>query len=407
MSTDGEASSGNGEDMFPSDEVAEPTLEPPKVRSPSPWHKPRKQWIRKLQWGKLVCDLITELQFDGRPFRYLTLPGRYFLDVRHLHSICAERNIQLRFVGFDTDRRHEPEASISADEVWRLSHIHKESDILGDAVETLSQSKSIAFERIAKFGDFDAVNLDLCDSVASREAGANDSALAAILRVIALQSSRRAAPWLLFLTTRADRLAVKPSVMKKLLEVLAKNMQRNAKFKTEATRHAVICETKLASEANGEAAMDDLEFMGAFGIGFSKWLLNMSLTAWKVHQQIGACYRVFPESASPDMLSLAFRFERQPTAISDTTGIVPATRVQNQQRNDSEDELAARFIDGHRSNIDIDELLLEDAYLREEMIIENADLMSLARFDREMMIEWGRANCWDPSRQQSAQETTS
>ena len=396
----------NGEDLFPKDNLFPVEVDAADARGPAPWHRPRKHWIRKLQWGKLANDLIAELHFDGRPFRYLTLPGKYFLDVRHLHVICAARDIQLRFVGFDTDRSDEAETNISADEISRLSHIHPESEVLSDRIESLAQPRSLAYERIEKCGDFDVINLDLCDSVASREAGANGSALDAIVKMIMFQSGLRSVPWLLFLTTRSDRGTVKQSVMTKLLSVLKENMDRNAKFKNVATRHAVISETKLAMEAQGQAAMDDVEFMGAFGIGFSKWLLKVSLTAWKVEQQITACYRVFPQSASPDMMSLAFRFERNKSVIVDRTGIAPAPSPQAQSTHDSEDVLAAQFIDGHRSVIDIDQVLYEDAYLRDEMINENADVMSQARFDREAMVEWGKQNCWCPAPQSSIQESS-
>jgi hypothetical protein len=111
-------SQDNAEELFPQDflDAAVPADRAAK-RTPEPWHKPRKHWIRKEQWGKLVGDLLGELMLDGRPFRYLTLPGRYLLDVRHLHDICAQKQVQLRFLGFDSSRKNDSERDLSMDEV--------------------------------------------------------------------------------------------------------------------------------------------------------------------------------------------------------------------------------------------------------------------------------------------------
>lgn len=42
-----------------------------------PWHKPRKQYVRQFQWITETVELIEEIDFrDGRPFKYLGLPGK-------------------------------------------------------------------------------------------------------------------------------------------------------------------------------------------------------------------------------------------------------------------------------------------------------------------------------------------
>ncbi|MCY2988280.1 MAG: hypothetical protein NTY19_10525 [Planctomycetota bacterium] len=388
----------NAEELFPRDflDAAVPAGRVAK-RTPEPWHKPRKHWIRKEQWGRLVGRLLGELVFDGRPFRYLTLPGRYLLDVRHLHDICAQRQVQLRFLGFDSTRKNDPELDISMDEVWRLPWIHKDSVLLADRLEMLSNRKSLGYEHAARFNGFDAANLDLCDSVASREAGASDTALEAIKTLVELQAESRKEPWLLFVTTRADRSAVKRSVMIKLFEVLRDNLERNEAFRNKASQSTLFEPAAIEAEVRTEITLLDDQFVRAFGIGFAKWLLKLSLQAWKLKLEINACYRVVDSSQAPDMLSLAFRFESLPVQITDPLGLVPQRKTAAIRLAPQEDDLAVRFLDRFTKLVDVDQLLFSNVGLREQMIAENADLMSLARFDRSFLVEWGRANCWQPS----------
>jgi hypothetical protein len=387
----------NAEDLFPRDLVIEAPSPSHAPHQPDPWHKPRKHWIRKMQWGSLVDGLIGELQLNDRPFRYLTLPGKYLLDVRQLHGICAARKVSLRFLGFDTSRKESTDVNISADEVWRLPFVHRDSQLLPDRVETVADLQALAYERVKQFGDLDAINLDFCDSVGGREAGTSDSALEAILRLVNLQSDNRAAPWLLFITTRSDRAAVKRSVMVKLLQVLEENLARNVKFRDRVSRGAVLDEALIRAEFLAQSNMGDEEFIRTFGIGFSKWLLHISLAVWKVQQQLSACYRVYPSASVPDMLSLAFRFEKQPQRIADRVGLVRPRKSDPMPRPATEEELAITLLESYKAIVDVDKLLYDDKGLRESIIWENAELMSSARFDRDSMIRWGKENCWQPS----------
>jgi hypothetical protein len=391
-------SEDNGEDLFPQDALPVSSRWNKDVhRQPAPWHKPRKHWIRKEQWGTLAERLLAELSLHDRPFRYLTLPGKYLLDVRHLHEVCERRRIELRFLGFDSSRRDDPEITVSMDEVWRMPFIHKDSQLLADRVETLSNRRSIAFRNLTEFSDFDAINLDLCDSVASREAGASDSALEAIKTLVEIQSQRRRHPWLLFVTTRADRAAVKPSVVKRLFAVLQENLARNESFREKAGRAAFLDERAIASECDGQSTLLDEQFLRAFGVGFAKWLLKLSLRAWQVKLEVNACYRVADETQVPDMLSLAFRFESVPVPIADPTGLAPTRKAMHSAKAAlSEDDQAVQFIDRFAKLIDLDQRLYDDKDLCEQMIAENADLMSQARFDRERIVDWGRTVCWKP-----------
>ena len=378
---------------FPVDLLSElPDKEVPQ--EPVGWHKPRKQWVRREQWGSLVASLLDELRLSGGEFRYLTLPGEHLFDVRHLHGFCEERQVKLRFLGFDTDRKNSG-VSVSEHEVRSLPFIHGDSTIKGDKFEALGNPTSTAYMSAAQFKSFDAVNLDLCDSVAGRRTQPNHSSLNAILRVVQLQADNRTDPWLLFVTTRAGRECVNEDVMVKLLKVLQGNLASNESFRNGLANAALFDAASIDNECCGNSSLTANEFVSAFGVGFCKWLLHVAKNAWIVRQQISACYRVFTDGNSPDMLSLAFRFERIPARIEDPNQII-TTKTTGSRHIPSVTEMELGFLAAFADLIDLDQLLHDDANLREEMILENADLMSLARFDRDHIIEWGRKSCWHP-----------
>lgn len=48
----------------------------------------------------------------------------------------------------------------------------------------------------------------------------------------------------------------------------------------------------IEAELRSERRLLDDQFLHAFGIGFAKWLLKLSMQAWKLQLEINACYRV-------------------------------------------------------------------------------------------------------------------
>ena len=362
---------------------------------PAAWHKPRKQWIRREQWGKEVAALLDELRLTDREFRYLTLPGEHLFDVRQLHSVCEERKVKLRYLGFDTSRKNSS-VTVSEQEVRSLPFIHGDSLIKGDKFEALGNPTSAAYQFATHFKSFDAVNLDLCDSVASRKTHPNSSSLNAIFRLVQLQAKNRTEPWLLFVTTRAGRESVNAEVTAKLLKALQGNITSDNSFRIGLGNAALFNASSIDAECDGNNSLIAEEFVKAFGVGFSKWLLHMAKNAWSVRQQITAWYRVFTEGNVPDMLSLTFRFERIPVSINDPNEII-TTKPAEVRSVPSVTEMELGFLAAFADLIDLDRLLHDDSNLREEMVMENANLMSRARFNRDDIIEWGRKNCWQPA----------
>jgi len=378
----------NAEDLFPAEQP--PVLAAQLPREPKPWHKPRKQWIRKNQWATLVDELLTSRKPADRPFKYLTLPGDDLFDIRILHEVCTKHQILLKFLGFDSTRK--TEVNIASDEIMRLLWIHKESQLLPDRVELLATAKSLAFEHAEKFQGFDAINLDFCDSVGGREAGTKGGALDAIRTIIDLQTREAAHPWLLFVTSRCDRASVDQTVRAILAKILLENMSESPAFLGRITSSPfALSQAMLNDEENGKQATGEKEHLFTFGVGFSKWLIKLAVAVWGVKQTYTAGYRVAGQATQPDMLSLAFRFDRINPLVTDATGLAsPPAKVKPAQP-PAKDEMVATALNEFENLTDVDDLLVKNETVREQMIAENAALMAQARYDLDAIITWGRA----------------
>jgi hypothetical protein len=383
----------DAEDLY---ELDEPTAKVAAAKpTPRPWHKPRKHWIRINQWGHLIDALIADIGINDRPFRYLTLPGEHLLDVRYVYQVCRERQVDLRYLGFDTSRK-EGRASIAEDEVSRLPGIRRDSDILGDPIQEIANDASVANKRLREFGDFDAINVDLCNCIAAEQAGATDSTMASLLAIVEHQTDRRTLPWLLFVTTRTDRPTVESSVLDRLIQILETNLEQNEEFLARCRELGTISRENLQRERECGDGLDEVGFSRAFGIGFGKWLLGLAVDGWKLRQELSVCYRVHAPTDVPDMSSLAFRFERQPAIILDRTMIARRKGRAHSPPRLTEKQLAVGILDSFERIIDVDRLLHDDPDLKELVTEQNARFMASAHFDYATMVRWGRSSCWKP-----------
>ena len=114
--------------IFGDFEYAPPQTEPKEFK---PWHKPRKQFVRREQLATLLLRLY-EMREPGDPLLYLGLPGTDLIDLRYLHEqLCRASARPLRFLGFNTEAQHGNPAhvqlSVSLDEVRRLPNVDAQS----------------------------------------------------------------------------------------------------------------------------------------------------------------------------------------------------------------------------------------------------------------------------------------
>jgi len=370
-----------------------PTFTDAETRKFKPWHKPRKHYIRVKQWCALVQRLIKKLGLKkGETLRYLGMPGEDFLDIRVLHGTCANANVSMRYLGFDStaDFGGEYELNLSRHEVYNLQFIDPMSVVVKDRVEHVALEKSAARVQLEKHGPFDVINLDLCDSIANPSDKKLNLYFEALATMCDLQVTNRAKPWMLFLTTRASRDQIDQGTKNRLLDCILSNIKSNADFAERLSKELNIDQSAIQAEMHGKEPLTHAELVNAFGLGVGKWLLKLMMSASpKLHVQLLESYSYRVDSKEPDMLSLAFWFEPVMEPRVDPTGL---TRTQKPKpgasNNATEPELALKLIKSIVDIADIDRLLHDAPDLNEQWIKKSAALLSQARYNIDTYREW-------------------
>lgn len=352
-----------------------------------PWHRPRKQYVRHSQWCREIIRMITDTPPAGGILKYLGLPGVDLLDLRHFHSaVCEEKQVELRFLGFNSNARPaskaQTELNISLDEVLRLPRVNSMSEVIGDNFARVANQNSLAFQKARQLGPYDVINLDLCDGFGAQAPGTlNNSYYDAVRSLLALQS-RTMHPWLLLLTTRADKPNIDDQVLQALLGKYVANLVQCAPFR-EASREHFNIET---AEAVAAAANTPGGLLPVFLTGLCKWFVALALehqppTSVELCSVFG--YRVDKGAEHEDLISLALKFTPTFIPVGDPLGLAnqPAAAP-------DEGVLATRALKRVAKRIDADKKLANDTVLNETMTAATAHLLGLARYDVEAYKVW-------------------
>jgi hypothetical protein len=246
-------------------------------------------------------------------------------------------------------------------------------DILDLAVEN-----SRATNLVGEFGDFDIINLDLCDSIGTN--AGNDPARyhRALNSLLKHQGMKRSDPWILFLTTRADHQTIPALDVVNYWPAIKSNAQASANF---AGRLDALMGAQSINFPMSEAAVTGMpqeRLHRLICLGFGKWLLNFMLTAqprWSVKMLQGGCYRV--HQSNPDMLSLAFRFQPNLVAPVDPARIVPPPPAG--AIDPDEVALAEIMIAAVENITDVDRLIAGDTSLFDKLVRKTVPLFKNAR----------------------------
>jgi hypothetical protein len=359
----------------------------PQTREFLPWHLPRKQFVRQHQWCEQIGRMLDDSPLTDGTLKYMGLPGVDLLDLRHFHSaICEARNVSLRFLGFNSGATPtndaQTELNISLDEVRRLPRVDPMSDVIGDNFALVAKEDSLACRKTRELGPYDVINLDLCDGFGTHAPCALDQTYYnAVSSLLALQS-RTKSPWLLLLTTRADRSNVNGQVLQTLLTKYTDNLAQCTSFR-EASSDKFAIQTVEALSAAADTA-DGL--LAVFLTGLCKWFLGLALahqppTSVELRSVIG--YRVNPNAEHEDLISLALRFTPTFLPPPDPIGLANQPRV-------APDEcmLSTRALKRVAKRVDADKALAETAGLKQEMIDATAALLGLARYDEDAYRVW-------------------
>jgi hypothetical protein len=358
------------------------TVEDPPHKVFRPWHRPRKQWIRRYQWHDGLLEVVRDTHFpdDSRIVRYLSLPGEDLLDVRVMREACELAGLDLRFTGLNAVRRNSAadiQLNMAESEVRGLPRIHSSSTILRERFESIANGGSLAHDAVRRSGPFHAVNVDLCDHIARRAAGERQpTILDALAEVIQLQLRHARHPWLLFITTRVSPDGVDIRNLGALIQAVRDNVAGSAEFGENTA-------ALLRTEADGLQAaladptnLDPHRFMNLFTLGFGKWLLRFLGDGCSVQMLPSCFYSVQPER--PDMLSLGYRCDVvQPLAV-DRYRMVGGAEG---DAPDAEIDYAMRLVEATGDMFDLDARLERDEQMAESVTLEAADLLRSAHYD--------------------------
>ena len=367
-----------------------------KKKEFQPWHKPRKQYIRKSQWDKETKELIGMIDFrDNRPLKYLGLPGDDMFDIRALSKICLENNLLLKYLGFNStsNNTRSSELTISENEMINISNVHMDSKTIVDFIQRVANKESKAYASMINMGPFDIINLDLCTSVAQMAEAHNTGDYRhfdAIYRILNYQTKTRLQPWLLFLTTRGDKACVNQEDLEKLWTCLQTNLKTNNNFREKL-------ETLMGCSLSDCQSLDDVElevykFVQLFSVGVGKWLLKTMMSAepkCSVKMLDSYCYRV--SHSKPNLISSAFLFcpiTRAPTNVSNLAERIPVETTVFIDIN----ELECSLVDTVANITDVDELLQQNTDVQIQMIAESKALLKQARYIINGFDEWEQRN---------------
>src|ERR1043166_7063570 len=308
-----EQTGGLFENVFP--EV--PQHVPLPRRTFKPWHKPRKQFIRELQWNADVKKLCTKhLKFkDDRPLHYLSLPGDDLLDIRMLQKCLSNLKRDLKYLGLHESHGASQQntwLNLSTNEVNSLPGIWAGSTVIHDLFQQIANKESQAYRHLQNYGDFDVVNLDLCESVSPlRGKGISGPSYYDALNVLMeYQVNSRTEPWLLFLTTRVSKKLVEEGDMQKLSSCVRANSKEHPDFATRLIEMLPSAAGQDISEGSFLKSLPESDFFNLFGLGLGKWLLKLVSAPWSIRMQRGYAYSVEPGPL--DMASLSFLVRPHP-----------------------------------------------------------------------------------------------
>ena len=346
----------------------------PELKEFKPWHKPRKQFVRRKQWSALLRRLYDN-RGPGAPLRYLGLPGTDLIDLRYLYEqLCSDNGRTLSFLGFNTEaQRGSPahvELNISLDEVRRLPNVDEQSAVLPDDFRLVGNENSIAWFRTQQLGPFDVVNIDLCDGIASDPPQNDGSIYSALAQLMTLQA-KNSNPWLLLITTRIGRGMFDADAEQRIISHFRENVANCEGF-------AEACEQILESnvESIDPKTCSEADLLILMTVAIGKWLskLVQSQATSQVELASTHGYRVNPVAAQEDLVSLALRFE--PVFAASPDALTPTAPAPI-----DECAIAKAILRRSDSRLDVDNILDQQPELLEELISEMERLLTHARYE--------------------------
>ncbi len=395
-------------------------IEPPRDDF-KPWHKVRKQFIRERQWNRPIKRMVERLRHQlqdepgdwsldpevdpnsgeptelpeeiriERPLKCLLIPGDDLLDVRSLWKEILSKHCYIKYLGFNEVQGSDQPGTrvhVANNEVTSLSRVSHDSQVLPDRFQSIASPNSQAYRYLRKYGPFDVVILDLCDSLFPTIGGDRRDYYNAIHRLAEYQMRNQTTPWLLFVTTQVEPGVVLASELERMCIPTRKNREDYVGFAERLDAMIPPTAFQTSESAIDVSALDEEQLIRVFGVAFGKWLMHLAASAspqWFIDVQ--PCYRyAIRDNPRVEMLSLAFLFRPNFQAPVDTSGLSSLNIAQKSLL--SESDFAIKLLGAIERLPNVDTLLNSDPQLRSEMETASADLLESAGYDREKYLSW-------------------
>lgn len=352
-----------------------------------PWHRPRKQYVRRDQWCREISRLARDLGLANGELRYLTLPGNDLLDIRHIaETICSPQQVKLRYLGFNSaatpTSKDQPELNAAQFSINRLSCIQPESEVFPGDFRLVGDSRSVSWQRVRREGPFHAINIDLCGGFAGREKGRGAPNYFTALQALLQNQTSSDEDFLLFITTRMDDDNVDGEVKGKLLQ-LAQDAHDTCPGYASAFAEAW--------GVQGDSPVSVPEFVDAgeaFMLGLTQWIISRGISVGlKASVRSFMTYRTGSGAGDDDIVSLAIRFKSDPVIHADPLGLV---KLPNKMASEAEKRCAQSSVVPRRVNgrARVDEILRNQAEEFERCIRESSALLGSAGYNPNSYREW-------------------
>lgn len=360
-----------------------------KDRQFRPWHKPRKQYLRRKQWWKEIDALLSDVKMspDNRVLRYLTLPSEDMIDVRVLSEELGAKGIKLKYLGYcdvkagsDFDQR----MNLADSAVRGSPSVEGSSLIVRERLEDTANEASLAYRALHEHGPFHAVNVDLCQSFAKPRAEAAFACVDAIGSIVRVQIERLQKSWLLFVTTRVTPSHIDASHLEAFVQAILNNIHRSAEFRSQSEEIFAAEGLALTAKLAGAKELPFDEFKTLFCMGLGKWLLAyVSRATPQLKVEMLPSYYYTVHAGNPDMLSLAYRCTLISQAPEDPAGLVIGAGVPSAGGEAKCDEvmLGLKILEHTRGLTNLDAYLLSKPEEMAAMTSESARFLRLAGYN--------------------------
>ena len=361
----------------------------------APWHKVRKEFVRREQWNKLIIRYVDRHLSSGiaqHPLSCLVIPGDDLLDIRSLLRDTENHGFPVSYLGFNS--RHgsgdvgTPLHLAHNDITTSFDRVDSKSIVIRDQFQRVASAQSRAFQSVKELGPFHVVNLDLCDSLFPTSTGDLRSYFNALHGIVAYQMKEMTKPWLLFITTEVSPNEVDAVQFDSLCTPTKNNVKMYLEF--DALFSTLVPKSALTDGLNGQvdcSQLNEKQVVDLFSVAIGKALLSFCATAqtWKVGMRSSHIYTIKAEKCV-SMLSLAFEFTPIVTPPADQTGL--STLRLPDPKPFNELELASRLVNSVRNMSNIDELLSQALDLHNDLMKSSADLLQSAGYDRDKYLRW-------------------